>query len=88
MKRFFLLALLLAPVTTMAQTLEFKGYRCTKDCSGHRAGYDWAARKNIQNPEDCSGNSNSFVQGCRAYAKERAEEDEILSEDIDHQPKE
>ena len=29
--------------------LQFLGSECTKDCSGHRAGYDWSARKgNIQ----------------------------------------
>lgn len=26
--------------------LTFKGSQCTKDCSGHRAGYEWYKRKN------------------------------------------
>lgn len=26
--------------------LTFKGSQCTKDCSGHRAGYEWYQRKN------------------------------------------
>ena len=25
--------------------LQFLGSQCTKDCSGHRAGYEWSARK-------------------------------------------
>lgn len=25
--------------------LTFKGSQCTKDCSGHRAGYEWYRRK-------------------------------------------
>ena len=28
--------------------LTFKGSQCTKDCSGHRAGYDWSQRKGGQ----------------------------------------
>lgn len=46
----------------------FHGYACTEDCSGHKAGYDWAARKGIDDPDDCGGYSQSFIEGCRAYA--------------------
>lgn len=49
----------------------FRGYPCTVDCSGHEAGYQWAEEKGIADPDDCSGNSNSFVEGCRAYAEEQ-----------------
>jgi hypothetical protein len=28
--------------------LKFKGYRCTKDCSGHKAGYYWAKQKGLK----------------------------------------
>lgn len=48
----------------------FMGYECTQDCSGHEAGYEWAEEKGITDPDDCSGNSNSFVEGCIAYAEE------------------
>lgn len=51
--------------------LEFHGYECTFDCSGHRAGYEWAERKGIYDEDDCGGNSNSFVQGCRAYVQQQ-----------------
>ena len=27
------------------EELTFLGSQCTKDCSGHRAGYEWSARK-------------------------------------------
>jgi len=50
----------------------FHGYDCTEDCSGHEAGYDWAEEKGITDPDDCGGNSNSFIEGCRAYAEENS----------------
>ena len=55
----------------IAQANTFKGYACTKDCSGHRAGYEWAKRKGITDPSQCSGNSRSFYEGCVAYAEGR-----------------
>jgi len=51
-----------------ASSQTFHGYACTKDCSGHRAGYEWAERKGIADPDDCGGKSLSFIEGCRAYA--------------------
>lgn len=50
---------------------EFNGYPCTVDCSGHEAGYEWAADKGISDPSDCGGNSDSFIEGCEAYANEQ-----------------
>lgn len=49
----------------------FKGYSCTGDCSGHKAGYDWAAKKGIHNSGDCGGKSRSFIEGCKAYAADQ-----------------
>jgi endonuclease YncB( thermonuclease family) len=65
-----LLALLLAlTAPALAPAAEFHGYPClTLECSGHHAGYDWAEREGITDPEDCSGNSQSFIEGCRAWA--------------------
>lgn len=54
----------------------FSGYPCTQDCSGHAAGYNWAEDNEIDDPDDCSGNSQSFIEGCRSYAEERQQEDE------------
>lgn len=45
----------------------FMGYRCATDCSGHRAVYAWAARQGVSAASNCTGNSQSFVEGCMAY---------------------
>jgi hypothetical protein len=48
----------------------FGGYDCTADCSGHKAGYDWADEQGIDDEDDCdnlSTNSDSFKEGCKAY---------------------
>lgn len=49
----------------------YAGDDCTKDCGGHRAGYKWAEKKGIDDPDDCGGKSWSFEEGCRAYAEEQ-----------------
>jgi hypothetical protein len=51
--------------------LTFKGFNCKDDCSGHRAGYSWAMRKGITDTSQCGGNSQSFYEGCLAYAMGR-----------------
>lgn len=48
----------------------FEGYECTEDCSGHEAGYSWAEENYISDPAECDGNSNSFIEGCIAFAEE------------------
>jgi len=40
--------------------LTFRGSQCTKDCSGHRAGYEWSQRKG---GADAASWSNSFNKG-------------------------
>lgn len=57
------------PVDYEPQT--FNGYECTDDCSGHEAGYNWAEENGIDDPSDCGGNSNSFIEGCESYAEEQ-----------------
>ncbi|MEI6553438.1 MAG: hypothetical protein WCO09_02620 [bacterium] len=55
----------------------FRGYECTTfDCSGHKAGYEWAANKNIEQDSDCGGSSQSFIEGCKAYVKAFNDESE------------
>ena len=44
-------------------------YGCTQDCSGHEAGVDWGRENEIYNPGDCGGRSQSFLEGCMAYAE-------------------
>jgi len=52
--------------------LQFKGYRCTKDCSGHKAGYNWAKRKGLNNMRDLPTEvNNSFKEGCMACIQGR-----------------
>lgn len=48
----------------------FGSYNCTYDCSGHLAGYEWAEANGIDDPDDCGGNSQSFIEGCEEYAEE------------------
>lgn len=44
--------------------LSFRGSQCTKDCSGHRAGYEWSQRKGGR---DAASWSNSFNKGAWLY---------------------
>lgn len=47
----------------------YKGYRCTKDCSGHIAGYAWAERNGIADEAECgdpTDSNNSFWEGCKS----------------------
>jgi len=55
------------PVDT---SLTRDNWECTGDCSGHNAGYEWAAEKGITDPSECGGKSESFIEGCEAYANE------------------
>ena len=47
--------------------LTFFGSPCTKDCSGHRAGYEWAKRKGAVTRPNSS--SNSFNNGAEIRIK-------------------
>jgi hypothetical protein len=59
----------LSAETSKAQQY-FNGYVCTDDCSGHEAGYNWAEENGIADPSECGGNSQSFIEGCEAFASE------------------
>lgn len=48
-------------------------YVCTQDCSGHEAGFAWAQEKDFTDESDCGGNSQSFIEGCEAFVRERQE---------------
>lgn len=60
--------------TGLANAQSFGGYPCTVDCSGHEAGYEWAQQKGITDAYSCGGKSQSFIEGCMAFAEE-AEDD-------------
>jgi hypothetical protein len=51
----------------------FHGVRCPDDCSQHLAGFDWAARRGIDNETMCVNSSDSFVQGCRIWVEEMSD---------------
>ena len=74
MRAAVLVAILVAgtSIFSTVEAGEFHGYPCTDDCSGHEAGYEWAERKSIDSVEGCGGNSNSFIEGCRAYVEENS----------------
>jgi hypothetical protein len=55
-----------------AEPLMHRGYPCTKDCSGHWAGDQWAQNHAITDPNQCPyGSSNSFWEGCKSEAEGR-----------------
>lgn len=56
------------PVQDVGRADLFHGYRCGVDCSIHQKGYKWAADHKIVNPRDCRGTSESFIEGCVAFA--------------------
>jgi hypothetical protein len=39
--------------------LDFMGRRCTKDCSGHQAGYEWAKKNPNRTPQSASKSFNT-----------------------------
>jgi len=41
---------------------------------GHQAGYDWAESHGISDEADCTGSSQSFVEGCRTFVREQQAE--------------
>ena len=50
------------------------GFPCSGDCEGHVKGYEWAEALGISDPDECGGNSQSFIEGCRCYAQEQQKE--------------
>jgi hypothetical protein len=60
----------LTPTPTQAQDRTFGGYECTDDCSGHKAGYEWAENNQIKDERLCTGSSMSFIEGCRVYVED------------------
>lgn len=61
-------------VDDVADTYEdsdgYSEYWCTDDCWWHDAWYNWAEENDIEDPDDCDGNSDSFIEWCQAYAEE------------------
>ncbi|RVO57770.1 hypothetical protein [Sinorhizobium meliloti] len=70
MKALVISGLLFASAASPTFAQAFGGYECTEDCSGHKAGYEWAEENAISDDNDCSGNSASFSEGCQAYVED------------------
>lgn len=70
MRALVLAATLLAASSIPSFGQTFGGYECTEDCSGHKAGYEWAEENNISDESDCNGASTSFNEGCQAYIED------------------
>lgn len=69
-------AFLLATTPSMART--FGNFECTVDCSGHKAGYEWAEVGGITGEAQCESilrrwpNRNSFYEGCLVFVDDPA----------------
>ena len=55
-------------VNELLNELTFQGSQCTKDCSGHLAGYKWSMKKNATN---CASRNASFNKGCNIATNQR-----------------
>jgi hypothetical protein len=54
------------------QRVAFGGYPCLgADCSEDKAGYRWAESHGIADPDDCTGRTGAFIEGCRVYARQQ-----------------
>ena len=63
-----ILAMLALAVSAPAVAQYSGRFGCTGDCSGHEAGYAWAAERGITDPRQSGGRSQSFIEGCQDYA--------------------
>ena len=73
------------PFYPSGPALSFHGYPCTEDCSGHEAGYNWAEENDITDEGDCSGKSESFIEGCQSYVEEQGNNRDDLDEGEDEE---
>lgn len=62
--------LILPPTVAPPRPIQRAYTDCTEDCSGHDAGYQWAEENDVQDAGDCSGNSQSFIEGCEQRAED------------------
>ncbi len=74
----FLSGLLITCAVTYASARTFGDYECTMDCSGHKAGYEWAEARGITDEAACETilgrwpNRVSFYEGCLIYVEDPA----------------
>ena len=74
-----------------ADAREFGGYECTIDCSGHKAGYEWAEAEGVTDQSQCliilrlNPRKTSFYEGCLVYVDDpdRGADEDDDGEEID-----
>lgn len=71
-----------------AASQTYEGNDCTEDCSGHRAGYEWAAENGVTSQYDCAGNSQSFAEGCASYVENQDRSDTSVDDEGNEIPEE
>jgi hypothetical protein len=57
--------------TAPERRLSFGGYPCLRDCGEDQAGYRWASENHLTDPDDCTGKTGPFIEGCRVYARQQ-----------------
>jgi hypothetical protein len=81
----------LYPVLSLANAQGPQGADCTVDtvdCAAHEAGYEWASLNSVDSVDGCSGNSDSFIEGCQAYVAENQSDQDETSAPSDETKKE
>jgi hypothetical protein len=56
----------------LTHTQRFHGVACSNDCSGHKAGFAWAAASGEDGIDVCENSPKSFQEGCKIYFRELA----------------
>jgi len=56
-------------------------YVCTQDCSGHEARFAWAQERDFTDESVCGGDSQSFIEGCEAFLRDRQEQADRLAQE-------
>ena len=68
MKKLFFLATLFLLSACTSET--FHSYECKDDCSGHKAGYEWAKDNDVDTQNNCLSHSQSFQEGCFVWVEQ------------------
>jgi hypothetical protein len=67
----------------VVQAESFHGHDCKSDCAAHRAGYEWAEAHDISDVADCSGDSEAFIEGCKAFVRDGETDEDLDNGDDD-----
>jgi hypothetical protein len=66
--RFLKSSILVLAAIALAYLLGAQIVRCSDDMAGYR----WAEANAVADPDDCTGKTGSFIEGCRVYALQQA----------------